>query len=50
MGAARNEDHIRPGLGERGTIGSADAAGADHGDAHPILPIQAASKLGDPIF
>ncbi len=37
MGAARNEDHIRPGPGERGAIGPTDAAGADHGDAHPFL-------------
>src|ERR1700726_1293569 len=49
MGAARNEDHICPGPGERGALGSADAAGADHGDAHPILLIQAGSKLGNPI-
>jgi hypothetical protein len=49
MRAARDEGHIRPGAGERGAIGSADAAGADHGDAHPILLIQAGSKLGDPI-
>src|SRR5437016_6850350 len=37
MGAARNKGDVRPGLGERGAIGPADAAGADHGDAHPIL-------------
>src|SRR5215472_1908115 len=33
MCAARNEGHIRPGLGERGAIGPADTAG----DAHPLL-------------
>src|SRR5262249_58046989 len=37
MCAARNEGHIRPGLGERGAIAPADTAGADHGDAHPLL-------------
>src|SRR6266542_3857926 len=37
MGAARNKGHVRSGLGERGAKGSADAAGADHNDAHPIL-------------
>jgi hypothetical protein len=45
MGAASEEDHVRPGLGERGTIGSADAAGADHGDAHANLLIRAGSEL-----
>src|SRR5262249_44543323 len=39
MGAARDKGHIRPGLGEGGAIGTADAAGADHRNAHTILPI-----------
>jgi hypothetical protein len=38
MGAARGEDHIHPRPGERGAIGPADTAGADHGEAHEILP------------
>jgi hypothetical protein len=37
MGAARSEDQIRPRPGERGSIRSADAASADHSDAHPFL-------------
>ena len=38
MGAARDKGHVRPISGERGAIGPADTAGADHGEAHEILP------------
>jgi hypothetical protein len=38
MRAARDKGHIRPGLGERSAVGPADAAGADHRDAHPTPP------------
>ena len=48
MGAARDEGHVRASLGERGAIGSANTAGADHSDAHPILLIQAGWGLGGP--
>src|SRR5690348_789549 len=34
VGAARDKGHIRPGLVQRGAIGPANAAGADHRDAH----------------
>src|ERR1700682_5847751 len=50
MGAARDEDHVRPGLGERGAIGSANAAGADHRDPHPILLNRAGWGRGGPIL
>src|SRR5713101_1053273 len=50
MGAARDEGHIRTGLGERSAVGPANAAGADHRDAHPILLNQAGWELGGPIF
>ena len=37
----------RPGLGERGPIGPADAAGADDRDAHASLPREPIFDDGD---
>ena len=45
MGAARYEGHVRPGFCERSSIGPADTAGADHGDAHPRPPSSKADEL-----
>jgi hypothetical protein len=36
--AARQEGHVRPDLGQRRAEGPADAAGADHCDAHGVVP------------